>query len=90
MDALKRAACFLLVAIGGLVLSGCGDLSASSSCEDFMNASSEEQAQAISKLSVEFDTPSIATPLGSPSIAFTCSSNPDMALEEVFKQYGGS
>ena len=59
-------------------------LSASSSCKDFMTASQEEQTEAISKLSSQFDTPEVATPLGTPSIAYTCSSNPDMSLEKLF------
>jgi hypothetical protein len=59
-------------------------LSASSSCKDFMSASQEEQTEAISKLSSQFDTPEVATPLGTPSISYTCSSNPDMSLEKLF------
>jgi hypothetical protein len=59
-------------------------LSASSSCQDFMSASQVEQSEAISKLSSQFDTPEVATPLGTPSISYTCSSNPDMSLEQLF------
>lgn len=75
-----------------LVFAGCGGsgLSASSSCKDFMAASQEEQAQAISKLSSQFSTPEVATPLGSPSIAYTCSSNPNLSLEDLFhKEHEG-
>ncbi len=71
------------------VLAGCGGsgLSASSSCSDFMEAAPEDQASTISKLSTQFDTPEIATPLGSPGISYTCASNPEMSLEEVFHSY---
>ena len=83
----------LLVTGSTLVFSGCGigsGLSASSSCKNFMAASQEEQAQAISKLSSQFDTPEGATPLGSPSIAYTCTPNPDMSLEDLFhKEHEG-
>jgi hypothetical protein len=65
-------------------------LSASSSCKDFMTASQEEQTEAISKLSSQFDTPEVATPLGTPSIAYTCTPNPDMSLEVLFhKEHEG-
>jgi hypothetical protein len=82
-----------LLAIGAAsMLTGCGSsgLSASSTCKDFMAASQEEQAQAISQLSSQFQTPEVATPLGSPSIAYTCSSNPDITLEDLFhKEHEG-
>ena len=90
MGIFRSVACLIALAVGSIcVLAGCGgsDLSASSSCKDFMAASPEDQASAISKLSSQFDTPEIATPLGSPSISYTCSSNPDMSLEEVFEKY---
>lgn len=71
-----------------LALAGCSSgLSASSSCEDFMAASPEDQASAISKLATEFDAPDLATPLGSPNVSYTCSSNPDTSLEEVFSRF---
>ncbi len=83
-----RGATFLgvLLIAAVLALSACGSgLTASSSCKDFMEASPEDQSSAISKLSSQFDTPEVATPLGSPNVAYTCSSNPDMSLEELFK-----
>lgn len=81
-----RAACLGLLIVGAtIVLVACASgLSASSSCKDFMEASPEEQSGAISKLSAQFNTPEVATPLGSPSVAYTCSSNPEMSLEELF------
>jgi hypothetical protein len=75
----------LLAALTVLVV-GCGSssLAAGSTCEDFMSASPEEQAEVISKLSSDFDTPETATPLGSPNVAYVCSSEPEMTLEEYF------
>ena len=77
-----------IAAVSVGVLTGCSvsGLSASSSCKDFMAASPEEQQRAISKLSSQFDTPEVATPLGSPSIAYNCSSAPSMSLEQLFRR----
>ncbi len=78
----------LVTAFAVAVLLGCGGgLSASSTCKDFANASPQEQAEAISKLSSQFDTPMVATPLGSPDVGFECASRPEMTLEELFKGY---
>jgi len=77
----------------GVVIAGCGGssgLSASSTCEDFSKASLEEQAEAISSLSSEFDTPEYASPLGSPEVGYYCSSNPETTLEALFKQEHGN
>jgi hypothetical protein len=84
----KFACLVFLVAGMSLGLTACaGELSADSSCQDFMEASPEDQASAISKLSSEFETPDIATPLGSPSIAYSCADEPDTSLGEVFQRY---
>jgi hypothetical protein len=76
------------IAAAALFLFGCGGggLSASSSCEEFLAASPEDQQQTISKLSSEFDTPELTTPLGEPNVAYVCASSPDMTLEEVFQR----
>lgn len=67
------------------VLPGCGGgLSASSTCEEFANASLEEQQEAISSLSTKFKTPEYVTPLGSPEVGYYCASNPSTTLEEFF------
>lgn len=78
---------FLVVAVATVLL-GCGGggLSASSSCEDFLSAAPEDQEQTISKLSSQFDTPELTTPLGEPNVAYVCSSSPEMTLEEVFQR----
>ena len=71
-----------------LIIGGCGGsgLSASSTCQDFMSASPEEQEEAISKLSSEFNTPETATPLGRPNVPYACASEPDLTLEEYFQR----
>lgn len=78
----------LCIAVLAVLLAGCGGgLSASSTCRDFANAGSEEQSEIISKLSSQFDTPEVATPLGSPDVGYECAGNPDMTLEELFRKY---
>jgi hypothetical protein len=51
-----------------------------------MSASVEEQQEAISKLSSQFDTPETATPLGAPNVAYVCSSESDLTLGEYFER----
>jgi hypothetical protein len=78
----------LSVTAAAIFLLGCGgeELSASSSCEDFLAASPEDQQQTISKLSSEFNTPQLTTPLGEPNVAYVCASSPEMTLEELFQR----
>lgn len=84
---MSKLALTSMVAIA-IVFSGCGGggLEASSSCEDFLASAPEDQAQTISKLSSQFDTPELTTPLGEPNVAYVCSSSPEMTLEEVFQR----
>ena len=84
----RSRAWVLCLALG--LLAGCGGgsgLSASSTCSDFASASPEDQGEAISKLASEFETPDLATPLGSPNVSYYCSSNPELTLENLFQQY---
>lgn len=84
---MRRIALVPTVAMA-IMFMGCGGggLSASSSCEDFLSASPEDQEQTISKLSSQFETPELTTPLGEPNVAYVCSSSPEMSLEEVFQR----
>jgi hypothetical protein len=84
---MKKLVCVLIAAVV-LVGSGCGDsgLAASSTCRDFVDASPEAQAEAISQLSGEFETPEYNTPLGSPEVGYYCAGNPDTTLEEFFQR----
>jgi hypothetical protein len=78
----------LVVVFSAFVVSGCGggDLSASSSCKDFSEASIEEQSNVISSLSSKFGTPDYTTPLGEPEVGYYCASSPETTLEEFFQQ----
>lgn len=84
---IRRLCLPLLLGVSVLAL-GCGGsgLTASSSCSDFMNASPEDQSEAISKLSSEFDTPETATPLGAPNVSYVCSQEPEETLSEYFER----
>jgi hypothetical protein len=77
-----------LVSIAAISVVGCGGagLTASSSCADFSKASPEEQTEAVSTLSSEFDTPEYTTPLGEPEVGYYCAGNADTTLEAFFNQ----
>jgi hypothetical protein len=71
-------------------MAGCagGELSADSSCRDFLQASSDEQGAAIARVSDELDT-SISF-LSEPNISNNCSLDQDQALGEVIERFGGT
>jgi hypothetical protein len=79
----------VMVSLGTIGLAACGEesLAASSSCSDFMNASPEEQAEAISSLAAEYETPDLATPLGAPNVSAACASDPEMTLGDYFQRW---
>lgn len=86
---MKRFVLLLAIALTGIACGcGSGGLAASSSCQDFSNASPEEQAEAISKLASQFNAPDYTTPLGRPEVGYYCAANPDTTLEEFFQQAG--
>jgi hypothetical protein len=69
------------------LLAGCGGSgpSASSTCQDFMNASSSDQQAVVEQLAGRYDKPEYATPLGSPEVPFYCTSNPTVTLGQFFE-----
>jgi hypothetical protein len=84
---------------GGLVLvllgvavtaSGCGSgLSASSSCQAFVNASPDDQHAIVCRLAVKYNKPMYATPVGQPEVPFYCASHPKVTLAQFFEQAAG-
>ena len=86
------AASFCLLA-AVITLAGCGGgggrLDARSSCRDFMDASSEDQDRAVSRLAVEFRAPDAVTPLGRPNVDYLCAANPDRTLGDAVRATGG-
>jgi hypothetical protein len=74
-----------------VMLSACGgsSLSASSSCKDFMNATSVEQHEVVDQLASQYKKPDFATPLGEPEIPYYCSANPSTTLGDFFQKAEG-
>jgi hypothetical protein len=80
MIAIAGAAAFSVLAI-----SGCGsDLSASSTCQDFLNASPTAQQSVVEKLAAQYHKPDFATPLGEPDVPYYCAANPSATLGHFF------
>jgi len=81
----------LAVAFTVATLSSCGSggLSASSSCQDFMHASSEEQHEIVDRLASQFNKPDYTTPLGEPEVPYYCTANPSTTLGEFFQKAEG-
>jgi hypothetical protein len=75
----------------GLLLGACGTagLSASSSCQQFMNASGSEQHEIVDQLASHFGKPAYTTPLGEPEVPYYCSANPSVTLEQFFQRAEG-
>ncbi len=74
--------------LAGLALSACGGsgLSASSTCQDFMNASQSDQQAIIDKLATQYNKPDYASPLGSPEVPYYCAANPSVTLGQFFQK----
>jgi hypothetical protein len=67
---------------------GAGGLSASSTCQDFMNASAQNQQSIIDKLASQYNKPDYTSPLGAPEVPFYCSSHPTVTLGQFFANAG--
>jgi hypothetical protein len=77
-----KAAVAVSAALAVGLLTGCGGggLSANSSCQDFMNASPQDQDQAVSQLASQLHAPDAVTPLGRPNIDYLCTNEPNDTL----------
>lgn len=86
-----RFAAIAAVSLSALSIAACGGsgLSASSTCSDFMNASSSDQQAVIDKLASQYDKPDYTTPLGAPEVPYYCSGNPDVTLGQFFQNAQG-
>jgi hypothetical protein len=63
-----------------------GGLSGSSTCQDFMNASSDEQYRITTSLAQKYHKPDLATPLGRPEVPYECANNPKETLDQLFSR----
>lgn len=90
-DGARRAArLWALIVVWALALatlSSCGGgLSGDSTCSEYLQASSQDQEQAVSKLVSQLHAEaSLLTPLGFPEVAYQCGSNPDETLVNVIR-----
>jgi hypothetical protein len=77
---------FSLCVLTGTLISACGpsELSASSTCAQFMNASTQDQEAVVNKLAAQYQKPDYATPLGAPEVPYYCASNPNVTLGQFF------
>jgi hypothetical protein len=81
-----------IILVAAILVPACGgtpELTADSSCRDYVQAAPEEQAGAVLRLAQELQAPRLATPLGRPSVDFACASDADRTLGSVFSQYAG-
>lgn len=84
-----------IIAVAGaglaLTVSACGGsgLSASSSCQNFMEASPTEQHEVIDKLAGDYRKPDYASPLGEPEVPYYCAANPTTKLGDFFEKAEG-
>lgn len=87
----RRITASITAAISALALGACGagGLSASSTCQDFMNASASDQQQVVDSLAGQYNKPDYSTPLGSPEVPYYCSANPSVTLGEFFQKAQG-
>lgn len=78
------AACLMAV-FSILAVAGCGSgLSASSTCQSFLNASPADQQSVVEKLAAQYDKPAYATPLGEPEVPYYCAAHPTTTLGQFF------
>lgn len=80
---------FAAIASAALVLplAGCGgsSLSGSSTCQDYLAASSSDQHTIVNQLATQYQKPDFVTPLGFPEVAYWCASSPTATLGHFFK-----
>lgn len=82
---LLRFAAATAVAVPVLLTAGCGDeLSGSSTCADFMKASSEQQDQIVNTLATKYHKPDFTSPLGRPEVNYDCAQRPTITLDQYF------
>lgn len=79
----------MLSSIGLIACGGGSELTASSTCSDFMSASSTEQQEIVNELATQYNKPDYTSPLGAPEVPYYCSANPDVTLEQFFQNAEG-
>jgi hypothetical protein len=80
-----------MVVLGGccLIMAACGGgLTANSSCTDYLNASSQDQNDAVESIAGQLHAGNAVTPLGRPNIDYLCTQEPTATLGHVIQQTG--
>jgi hypothetical protein len=81
------AATASLLSLMGLV--GCGkELTASSTCSDFLSTSPQDQDAAVRKVAARYHAGNALTPVGRPNIDYLCGNHPKMTLGTAIRDTG--
>ncbi|MFG2039118.1 hypothetical protein [Dactylosporangium sp. NPDC048998] len=66
-----------------------GGLDKDSTCQEFLQASQEDELNAIRKVGIEEGVKGIGSPLALPAISYSCSSTPNARLGDVIVKFKG-
>lgn len=70
-------------AISALISCSSDEISADTSCSDFLEHDRDERYDAAIRLTVELDTQDAGNPLWGPNLDYMCGSRPDGTIREV-------
>jgi len=84
---LLAASCLAALTLSTMTACGSG-LSGSSTCQDFMNASGNDQTTIIDKLATQYGKADYTSPLGRPEVPYYCASHPHVTLDQFFSAAG--
>ncbi len=87
---LKRLVLIAACSAAMMTIGSCGtpELSADSSCKDFMNADSASRDEAVRKVATEKGAGNAVTPLGRPNVDYMCVNNPSKTLGWAIEKTG--
>lgn len=89
LDRSRSAIAILALAIGVLILPGCSasdeQLSADSTCEDYLSQPSEVRHDAAVRISSDLDVEESGNPMWGASLDAACGGNPSKTLGELFR-----
>jgi hypothetical protein len=77
---------FALYSLGSHILQS-GQLTASSTCREFLAATQEDQLQAMRKVGVDEHVPDIGSPLALPEISYECGNRPSAKLGDIIGRH---
>lgn len=83
-----RTVVLITVVIAGLITSCAQELNATTSCRDFLQASSDEQSAAVARVADELSVQDAVGPLGQANITYLCGNDGDMTLGQAVEATG--